>query len=289
MLPSVHLDSPMGRALLALLLGTLLACGAHAPLPDRAVRLNRSGVEALSSGDWGTAETRLSLATQYSPNFTEAWVNRGILELKRGNFSKADEMLTKARELNADLPATHHAMGLLSEARGKSKDAESHYEQALQVDPGHNASRLNLARLRFAREATELARVGFLEATEVEPQNPKAWTGLVECLLRLGQHDAASRVLNHARAELGDAPALRLLVAREFLRTHQLSEAEQLLRTLTREPELETAAAAWAWLGVTRLMRGETQAAHQAAREALALEKNQPVARYVLAPLAANP
>src|SRR4051812_6033262 len=87
------------------------------PLPPRAVELNRDGAAALANGELSTAEARLALAIEYSPRFTEAWVNLGYVEMGRGNLELAKKHFRKARDLNPDLPAPHHALGLLADKR----------------------------------------------------------------------------------------------------------------------------------------------------------------------------
>src|SRR5512142_436874 len=124
----VRLASTVGLAIAVLVLG---ACSAAAPLPPRAVELNRDGAAALAAGDLETAEARLALALEYHPRFTEAWVNTGLLALRRGRLAEARRALGRARDLNPDLPTPHHGLGLLAEKRGRAEEAEKHYRAAL--------------------------------------------------------------------------------------------------------------------------------------------------------------
>ena len=104
------------RALIGL---SALGCAGAAPLPQKAIALNRAGAEALARGDLETADARLTLALEYSPRFVEALVNQGLLELQRGNFDRARELLTRARRLNADVAQPHHALGILAERQAR--------------------------------------------------------------------------------------------------------------------------------------------------------------------------
>src|SRR5687768_825498 len=119
-------------------------CASIPPLPPKALELNRDGAAALAAGDLATAEARFAVAIEYSPRFTEAWVNLGYVELRRGNLERARKHFVKARDLNPDLPAPHHALGLLADRRDIAKEAEGHYRQALKVDPGFVPARVNL-------------------------------------------------------------------------------------------------------------------------------------------------
>lgn len=270
------------RVLTVFALLAAVGCSTVPPLPPKAVELNRDGAAALAAGDLTTAEARLAVAIEYSPRFTEAWVNLGYVELRRGNFEQARKHFAKARSLNADLPAPHHALGLLADRRDQQKDAEGHYRAALKVDPGFVPARVNLARRLFQRGAFEESREQFLRLTQVEPDAPAGYLGLAECLLRLDREAEADAVIERARTRFGDTPELLVLVARQLLRRGANAEAEEILAPLTEDADKSRAAAAWSWIGVARLARGDEPGAQAAAREALAFDKNDGVAMSVL-------
>jgi tetratricopeptide (TPR) repeat protein len=264
------------------LLAAVMGCSTVPPLPPKAVELNRDGAAALAAGDLATAEARRSVAIEYSPRFTEAWVNLGYVELRRGNLELAQKHFKKARSLNPDLPAPHHALGLLADRRDRQKEAEGFYRAALKVDPGFVPSRVNLARRLFQRGAFEESREQFLKLTQVEPDAPAGYLGLAECLLRLDREPEADGVIERARTRFGDTPELLVLVARQLLRRGANAEAEEILAPLTEDPDRSRAASAWSWTGVARLARSDRQGAQAAAREALAFDANDGVARSVL-------
>lgn len=268
-------------SILVAFLAVSTGCSAAAPLPPRAVELNRDGVAALASGDLETAEARFALALEYHPRFTEAWVNLGVLEMRRGLYDDAERDLRRARRLNEDLPAPHHALGVLAEKRGRLDDAEKHYRAALKVDPGFAPARENLARRLFARGDYEGAREQFLRLTEVRPDALDGWLGLVESLLRVGREDDADRTLAHARSVFGDRDPIVLLVARQMLRRGAFREAEAALAPLTASSS--SAGAAWAWTAVARLGQGRRDGAIAAAREAQHVDGDDAVAAYVIA------
>jgi tetratricopeptide (TPR) repeat protein len=260
-----------------------LGCSSSAPLPPKAIALNRDGAAALAAGDVMTAEARFALAVEYNPRFTEAWVNLGLVEMARGNLDLAYKDFVRARSLNPDLPTPHHALGLLADKRAMGEEAERHYRMALKVDPGFAPARVNLGRRLFARRAFDDAREQFLRLVEVAPASIDGWLGLSESLQRLGREDEADDVVVRARARFGDAPELMLLVARQLLRRGVYDEAEATLAPLTRVADPARQRAAWDWIAVARLGRGDTEGAIKAANEVLQSDKSDPVARYVLA------
>jgi tetratricopeptide (TPR) repeat protein len=265
-----------------LLAGSLLGCSRTVPLPPKAIELNRDGASAIAAGDLETAEARISLAIEYSPRFTEAWVNLGTIEMDRGNLEQARHDFRKARDLNPDLPAPHHALGLLAERQGHAEEAAKHYRDALKVDPGFAPARINLARALFARGDLEAAREQFLRTTEVAPGFADGWTGLCETLLRLGREEDAEQTLSATRARFGRPPAVELLEARLLLRRGAYARAEARLQEVARRPDPQQASAALSWIAIARLGQGDADGATEAAEKAVALNPGDGVALYAL-------
>jgi len=259
-----------------------IGCAGTVPLPKKALALNAAGAEALGRGDLSAAEARLSVALEYSPRFVEAWVNLGYVELRRGNFEQARRDFVKARSINKDIPAPHHALGLLADEEGDGEEAERCYRRALEVDPGFGPARANLARRLFARGQLENAREQFQRLREVAPGEVEGWAGEAEALRALGRDAEAEQVVVFAREQVGDAPALLLLAARARLARGDWDEAEALLARVVGDRDRERAGTAWAWIAVARLGRGELQSARQAASAALAIDRDDPVAKYAM-------
>ena len=261
-------------------------CAGTVPLPKKALALNAAGAEALGRGDLATAEARLSVALEYSPRFVEAWVNLGYVELRRGNFEQARRDFVKARSDNKDIPAPHHALGLLADEQGDGEEAERCYRRALEVDPGFGPARANLARRLYGRGQYENAREQFQRLREVAPGVVDGWAGEAESLRALGRDVEAEQVVVVGREQVGDAPALLLLVARARLARGDWDDAEALLARVVGDRDRERAGAAWAWMAVARVGRGDTQGAREAALAALAVDREDPVAKYALALIA---
>lgn len=267
---------------LLLLASLCFACAPTAPLPPKAADLNRLGIEALEGGDLPTAEARFALALEYHPRFVDAMVNLGLVELQRGNFTLARSRLGDAVSVNRHVAQPHHGLGVLCERQGSPQDAIAHYLEALAVDPGFVPSRANLARVYFDQGKLEHAREQFLRLTEAAPEAPQGWAGLIETLSRLGRGSEADQVLERANARVGDAPALRLHRARRAMRRADWAQADALLETLLTEPA-PLAGAAWAWLGLSQLMQGRAGEAVGSAQRAIALDREDALATYVMA------
>ncbi len=264
-------------------LASLVGCAATVPLPARAVALNAAGARAIAEGDLSAAEARISVALEYSPRFVEAWVNLGYVELRRGNFAQARRDFLKARDCNEDIPAPHLALGVLANLEGRGEEAEQSYRAALKVDPGFAPARVNLARSLYARGQYENAREQFERLVEANPEELEGWAGEAETLLQLGRAAEAEGVVTRARERLGDAPSLALLAARFRLAQGAWEEAEAILAPLVGGADRARAGAAWSWIAVARMGGGDGPGAVEAARAALAIDRDDPVARYALA------
>jgi Flp pilus assembly protein TadD len=261
---------------------SLLGCVTTTPLPRRAIDLNAAGALALAQGDLLSAEANLSVALEFSPQFVEAWINLGYVELRRANFAQARRDFVRARQLNDDLPAPHHALGLLSEDEGETAQAEAHYRAALQVDPGFAPSRVNLARLLYARGQYENAREQFSRLIAIAPDDVGGWLGEAETLLQLGRERDAEVVVERARERLGQRPELLILVARQRMALGDWDDAEALLAPVVADSDRERAAAAWAWIAVARIGKRDAPRAREAAIAALAIDGANAVAAYAI-------
>jgi len=260
----------------------MLACASIAPLSPKAVQLNRAGVEALQQGDLEMAEARFALALEFHPRFVDALVNLGILEMQRGSFEQARQRFKRAVSINRHVAQPHHALGLLCEREGERANASEYYRRALEVDPGFVPSRANLARLLFESGELDRAREQFLRLTQAAPDSQLGYVGLIETLLRLGRTQEADQLAEQAAASLPQAVELRIYLARRELRKNNVGRAVQLLTDVAAEPGV-VRVAALGWLGLAYLVQGDSGRAEAVAQQALAMDRDNALASYVLA------
>jgi tetratricopeptide (TPR) repeat protein len=256
-------------------------CAGTAPLPPKALDLNRAGVDALAAGDLETADARFSLALEYNPNFVDALTNQGLVELQRGNFERARQLFTRARRLNPDVAQPHHALGVLEERERRPDLASRDYYEALRVDPGFAPSRANLAHLLYDGGMYEDALVQFKRLIEIAPDVADAQAGLAATLLHLERVDEAAAVINDALGAAPDAPELLIVAARLELRRGEFEAAILRLTPLTTERS-DLAVHALAWLAAAQLSAGRPRAALAAAERAIALAPDDALASYAL-------
>lgn len=274
--------APVFFVLVALLGASSVGCSTVPPLPAAARDLNTAGARALAMGEIADAEAQLSLATEYSPDFTEAWANLGMLELSRGNLDVAKKHLEHAKDLNEHLPVPHHGLGLISERRERYDEAIENYLAALKVDPGFVPARLNLGNLLFRTGRCELARVEFHKLTLHRPNEVAGWLGFVETLLRLGRVTEAESALVEINTRAGDHPEVRMLIARRQIAKGDLASAANALEALSASPEPSIASRAFAFLAVVHLTRGDRDRGGRAIAEALARDPSSAIAKRLI-------
>lgn len=99
--------------------------------------------------------------------------------------------------------------------------------------------------------------------------------------MQLGRAEEGDEVVRSARELFGEMPELVVLAARAELREGRAEEAEAMLLPLASSGD-DVARAAWSWIAVARLERGEEEGAISAAEQALTLDRNDPVATMVV-------
>jgi predicted Zn-dependent protease len=170
----------------------------------------------------------------------------------------------------------------LAQRRGRADLASQHYRQALEVDPGFAASRANLARLLFDAGQYWHAKRHFEKLVQVVPMDPSVHAALAETLIRLGRIFEAERIVDGQSQRFPDSVELRVLRARTELRHGRSERAVALLLPLARR-DSPARVLALSWLAVAELTRGRPRHAVGAAKAALELDGEAPVARYALA------
>jgi tetratricopeptide (TPR) repeat protein len=113
-------------------------------LPPEAVQQFERAVQALSSGDLGTAEQGFrALATAY-PSYSGPLLNLGILHAKAGKLDEAEKAIRDAIARNGNNAAAFNQLGIVQRKQGKFKEASDAYTRAVQIDPNYALAWLNL-------------------------------------------------------------------------------------------------------------------------------------------------
>ena len=112
-----------------LLLINLMGCVASTPRG-----FYKRGTEAIAQGEFKQGIASLSRAIKSQPNFSEAYVNRGIAYAELGEFKNAIADYKQAIELNPKLTDAHYNLGNVLLQTGKEDAAIAAYTEALKLE-----------------------------------------------------------------------------------------------------------------------------------------------------------
>ena len=185
------------------LLGALLgaACLSTPPPHPRALESNELCSIYISQGDLTRAEVQCDLGLQFSPQYADLWVNKGLIHLRRGNDQKAKEHFIKALRYNQEQAQAYNNLGYIyykDKAYGKAHD---NFQRALKVNPDYTEARYNLALTFRDMGEKEKAKKELRTITAVN-------ANLADPHAQLGQIAAEEGALDEAIEELQKAVAL---------------------------------------------------------------------------------
>lgn len=147
------------RSLLLLCVALLSAsCLQKTPPSGVASRHNDACTVALSAGDCKAATAHCDHALEFSPDFPEALVNKGLIALRCDGDKKASrDFFVRALRLNNESAQAYNNLGNLDFDEGDYGTAEQRFLRALKVNPDYHEARLNLATTYLALKKPEEA------------------------------------------------------------------------------------------------------------------------------------
>ena len=155
--------------------------------------------------------------------------------------------------LNQDIPAPHHALGVLADDEGQRRRGRARLPRGAQGRSGVRArSREPRAPALRARPVRERARaVRAPRRGGARARSKGGWAMPKRCV-NSGARAQAEEPSPAAHDRFGDAPPLRLLVAREPGRTGRVARGRVAPRAARRRGRSSVRGAAWSWIAVAR-------------------------------------
>lgn len=129
---------PLAAALVA-------ACLTTPPPHPRALEANELCTQYISNGDLTRAEVQCDLGLQFSPQYADLWVNKGLIALRRGQDDKAKEHFIKALRYNNEQAQAYNNLGFVYFKEQSYGKAHDNFQRALKVNPDYVEARYNLA------------------------------------------------------------------------------------------------------------------------------------------------
>ncbi len=158
----------------------------------------------LSQNDLSTALDGFSAATDAKPDFTSAWVARGICSAMLEDFEASEMALVQAMAHAGEFnPQTSLGLYYLYERQGKSKDGIKVLKEATEAHPGFLQGLGYLGQAESRTLHSHDALETFTLYTQRVPKNPWARVKRAEQLSRIGERDQA---IKQTRKILKDFP-----------------------------------------------------------------------------------
>lgn len=241
----------------------------------RAEEVNDAGFGQHHPGGYANAQVLHEQAIGLSPQFSLAWINKGIALKNLDRLEEAIECYDHViNYIDADYKKAWHNKGVALMHLGRHEDALLSFDRALAIDSQYESAKR--AREHCARLVNQVAPPTgpdelinrYARQLAEHPHAAQLWQ-MAQALRENGNVEAAERLLQQALALLPDNPLMLSWRADSLFHLQQYDEAEkQLLQAIEIAP---TIAPFWTDLCRCRLERRDFSAALEAADEAVRL------------------
>lgn len=183
---------------LALVALSLSGCVAAVAPHQRAMECNELCAQYIAMGNLQAAEDQCDLGIQFSPQYADLWVNKGVIAFNRGQDDKAKEFFIKALRLNQEQAQAYNNLGMLYMKEQGYGKAHDNFQRALRVNPDYLEARYNLALAYKALNEMEKARKELRTLLHVKPDLADGWAQLGQIDVEAGEYEAAVESLTKA-------------------------------------------------------------------------------------------
>lgn len=178
---ALYTQPSMNRLLLGLVLLSAGACVTVPPPTTRALECNELCAKYINANDLTHAEIQCDLGLEFSPQYADLWVNKGLIALAREQTDKAKEHFIKALRYNQDQAQAYNNLGKIYLQNQEYGKAHDNLQRALRVNPDYMEARWNLGLTYKGMKDFTKARKEFRTMLEVNPQlaDPHAQLGVM--------------------------------------------------------------------------------------------------------------
>lgn len=214
------------RILCALALVTAMGCMSTPPVHERALLNNELCTQQLTLGDLERAEVYCDLGLEFSPQYSDLWVNKGLIKLNAGKTSEAKDHFIKALRYNQNQAQAYQNLGYIymqEESYGKAHD---NFQRALKVNPDYLEARYNLALCFMKMEKIPEARKELNTILAVDPNIANAHHNLGIIAYAQGKYEEAAEHMARAVQLVPDEPAFRHDYGQTLMELSRFAEAK---------------------------------------------------------------
>ena len=173
------------------------------PVRVVAMYMNNRAAESLARGQVDDAYWWVRGAIDQDGSFSNAWNTLGVVYLRHGQAARADAALRWALQLDSDNPHTMSNLVLALRQQGKADEAQQLALQVQRIQPSTPFGHLELGQQAMREGNFAQARQHFQRAVNSGSDFHEFHFWLAQAMLKLGDHDAATRQLKLAQDTSG--------------------------------------------------------------------------------------
>jgi predicted Zn-dependent protease len=224
----------MRRLLCSTLLGLLLAimprpCGAQAS--DALAARSNEGAAAMKASRFEEAAAIYQELVTARPRDAGLLLNLGMARYMAGHPADAVAPLQKASQINPALASASLFLGASLLDVGRPRDAVPSLQKAVAAMPANADAREMLARGQLMLSRFSSAAANYAALAKLQPQNPKAWYGVVKSYEGLSEAQLVA-----LQQQAPDSPLLELLVADVAVTQQKYAAALGIYRRVLANP-----------------------------------------------------
>jgi Flp pilus assembly protein TadD len=188
-------------------------------------------VQQLDLNDLERAEVYCDLGLEFSPQYADLWVNKGLIRLKSGRKAEAKELFIKALRINQEHAAAYQNLGYIYLEEGAYGKAHDNFQRALKVNPDYLEARYNLALTFMKMEKMEQARKEFRTILAVNPSIADAHHSLGIIAYSQGKFEEAAEHIGKAAQLSPEVPAFWHDYGASLMELSRFAEAKDAFST----------------------------------------------------------
>ncbi len=183
---------------LAALVLAQVGCITVPPVHQRALENNEICAQYINQGDLTRAEVHCDLGLQFSPQYADLHVNKGLIYLRREQIDRAKESFIKALRYNQEQAQAYNNLGYVYFKENAYGKAHDNFQRALKVNPDYTEARYNLALTLQSMGEKEKAKKEYRTIIGINPNLADPYRQLGQIFLEEGNTQDAIEQLSVA-------------------------------------------------------------------------------------------
>lgn len=242
----------------------------HKKFPDDVEGLGVLGACLRANGDLDKSLEILNQAISKEPNYTEAYINRGLVQLSQNNKSKALSDLEKAHQIKPHLKEIWDLIISLYAEEKRYEEAIFLLVKMIEIDPSRQKSLALLAQFNQKADNTEIAIASFEKVLEVIPHDPNLYLNLGVALSAQGANEKAIKNFKKALSINPNFAEAYYSLGNALHKKNKLEEAiEAYTKALSLKPNYIEA---YNNMGITLKDQGKLEEAIEAYNKTLSIQ-----------------